>query len=79
MAVYCASKFRSQGLHPGTGQGGPRSQVLLPQPDMTATPLTQNHGRPPRQSADVLWKVLTGEIACPTGGDVDVWQVPGPG
>jgi short-subunit dehydrogenase len=79
MAVYCASKFGVRGFTQALAREVPALKFCCLNPDMTATPLTQNHGRPPEAVADVLWKVLTGEIACPTGGDVDVWQVPGPG
>lgn len=79
MAVYCASKFGVRGFTQALAKEIPSIKVCCLNPDMTATPLTQNHGRPPEAVADVLWKVLTGEIPCPSGGDVDVWQVAGQG
>jgi hypothetical protein len=46
-------------------------------PDMTATRLSGDEGRPPQEVAEVIFRAASGQIRYQQGGDVDVWEVMG--
>jgi len=75
MAVYCASKYGVRGFTQALAQEQPDIKICCVNPDMTATRLTGNQGRPPSAVADIIFKVAANKIRVKKGGDVDVWEV----
>jgi NAD(P)-dependent dehydrogenase (short-subunit alcohol dehydrogenase family) len=75
MAVYCASKFGVRGFTQALAQELADLKVCCVNPDLTATQLTGNQGRPPEAVADIIFRVAAGKIRVKKGGDVDVWEV----
>ncbi len=75
MAVYCASKFGVRGFTQSLAEELPNLRVCCVNPDLTATPLTGNEGRPPEVVADIIFKVVSHKIRVKKGGDVDVWDI----
>ena len=75
MAVYCASKFGVRGFTQSLAQELPDLRICCVNPDLTATPLTGNEGRPPELVADIIFKVASRKIRVKKGGDVDVWEI----
>jgi NAD(P)-dependent dehydrogenase (short-subunit alcohol dehydrogenase family) len=75
MAVYCASKFGVRGFTQSLAEELPDLRICCVNPDLTATPLTGNEGRPPELVADIIFKVAAHKIRVKRGGDVDVWEV----
>jgi NAD(P)-dependent dehydrogenase (short-subunit alcohol dehydrogenase family) len=74
-AVYCATKFGVRGFTQALAQELPHLRVCCLNPDLTATPLTGFQGRAPEAVADVAYRLLSGQIHCGNGGDVDVWDL----
>ncbi|MBI5057358.1 MAG: SDR family oxidoreductase [Nitrospirae bacterium] len=75
MAVYCASKYGVRGFTQSLAEELPDLKICCVNPDLTATTLTGNEGRPPEAVADIIFKAAAGKIRCKKGGDVDVWEV----
>jgi 3-oxoacyl-[acyl-carrier protein] reductase len=76
-AVYCATKFGVRGFTQALAQELPHLRVCCLNPDLTATPLTGLQGRAPEVVADVAYRLVSGQIPCKNGRDVDVWEVVG--
>jgi NAD(P)-dependent dehydrogenase (short-subunit alcohol dehydrogenase family) len=74
MVVYSASKFGVRGFTQGLALEYPRLSVCCVNPDMTATRLSGNEGRPASEVADVIFRVAAGKLRVKRGGDVDVWE-----
>ncbi|MEW6586294.1 MAG: SDR family oxidoreductase [Nitrospirota bacterium] len=75
MTVYCGTKFGVRGFTQALAQEYPSLRICCVNPDMTATRLTGNEGRPASEVAEVIFRTVSGAIKVPKGGDVDVWEV----
>ncbi|HEY5973595.1 MAG TPA: SDR family NAD(P)-dependent oxidoreductase [Geobacteraceae bacterium] len=75
MAVFCAAKFGVRGFSQALALERPDLKIILVNPDLTATPQTEFHGRPAAAVADVVWRTATGALRVASGGEVDVWEV----
>jgi 3-oxoacyl-[acyl-carrier protein] reductase len=75
MAVFCAAKSGVRGFTQALALERPDLRIVLVNPDLTATPQTDFHGRPAAAVADVVWRTATGVLPVASGGEVDVWEV----
>lgn len=77
MSVYCGSKFGVRGFTQTLALESPRLRIFCVNPDMTATRLSGHQGRPPQEVAEVIFRVVSGQVRCRQGGGVDVWEAMG--
>jgi short-subunit dehydrogenase len=75
MSVYCGTKFGVRGFTQGLALEYPRLRICCVNPDETATRLSGYQGRPPAEVAEVVFRVVAGQIRCSGGNDVNVWEV----
>ncbi len=75
MSVYCGTKFGVRGFTQALELEYSHLKICCVNPDETATRLSGYQGRPPAEVAEVIFRVVSGQVAC--RGDVDVWEVMG--
>lgn len=72
LAPYCASKWGLRGFAKALAREHRDLRVVSVHPTVTATRMNQFRGMPPVRVAEVVLKVLRGEIEAASGDDVDV-------
>ncbi|MBI5583804.1 MAG: SDR family oxidoreductase [Deltaproteobacteria bacterium] len=75
MSVYCGTKFGVRGFTQTIALEYPRLKICCVNPDETATRLSGFQGRPPAEVAEVIFRVVSGQVPCSGGNDVNVWEV----
>lgn len=75
LSVYCASKFGVRGFSQSLRQElAGKIDVVVVNPGMTKTRMTNFQGDPVEKVAEVVFKAAKGEIRPDEFGDVDVWE-----
>jgi 3-oxoacyl-[acyl-carrier protein] reductase len=72
LAPYCAAKWGLRGFTKALALERPDLRILAVHPGVTATRMNDCRGMPPERVAEVILRVVTGEIETTTGADVDV-------
>jgi NAD(P)-dependent dehydrogenase (short-subunit alcohol dehydrogenase family) len=72
LAPYCASKWGVRGFTRALALEHPEKRIVSVHPSVTATRMNDMQGMPPERVAEVVLRVVRGEIAFEPGGDVDV-------
>jgi 3-oxoacyl-[acyl-carrier protein] reductase len=75
MTTYCASKFAVRGFTQALAQELPDRKVYCVNPGSTATRMTDFHGVPPQEIANIILKAAKGEFDVPSGSDLDAWEL----
>jgi NAD(P)-dependent dehydrogenase (short-subunit alcohol dehydrogenase family) len=75
MSVYYGTKFGVRGFTQTLALEYPRLKICCVNPDETATRLSGYQGRPPGEVAEVIFRVVSDQIKCSGGKDVNVWEV----
>lgn len=70
--TYCATKWGLRGFIKALALERPGKRFVLVHPPMTATRMNDMSGMPPKDVADVVVRVASGDIDVMSGGDVDV-------
>lgn len=73
LAPYCASKFGIRGFSQSLA-GEIKQKVIVINPTVTATRMTEFSGMPPENVANVIVNALKGKHKVKSGGDVNVWN-----
>ncbi len=78
LAPYCASKWGLRGFAKALAKEQRELRIVSVHPTVTATRMNDFRGMPPERVAEVVLRVLRGEIPAESGADVDVREhVPG--
>ena len=77
MSVYCGTKFGVRGFTQSLALEYPHLKICCVNPDETATRLSGYQGRPPGEVAEVIFRVVSEQVKCRGGKDVNVWEVIG--
>jgi NAD(P)-dependent dehydrogenase (short-subunit alcohol dehydrogenase family) len=72
LAPYCAAKWGLRGFTKALALERPDLRIVAVHPTVTATRMNDCKGMPPERVADVILRVVSGEIAAPSGADIDV-------
>lgn len=73
-AVYCATKFGVRGFTQALALELIDLRVLVVNPGITATQMTNFKGDPPEAVAEIIFKAAAGKIKKESGADVNVWD-----
>ncbi len=73
LAPYCASKFGIRGFSQSLADEI-KQKVIVINPTVTATRMTEFSGMPPENVANVIVNSLKGKYKVKSGGDVNVWD-----
>lgn len=75
LSVYCATKFGVRGFSQSLkSELAGKIDVVVVNPGMTKTRMTNFQGDPVEKVAEVIFKVAIGEMKPDEFGDVDVWE-----
>lgn len=74
LTAYCATKFGVRGFTQALAKELDNIKVVVVNPDMTRTRMTNFSGRPPEEVAKVIFNVVENKIRVSSGEDVDVWR-----
>lgn len=74
LTTYCATKFGVRGFTQALAKELNNIKVVVVNPDMTQTRMTNFVGRPPSEVASIVVKVAENKIRVNSGEDVDVWR-----
>lgn len=75
LSVYCATKFGVRGFSQSLrSELAGKIDVVVVNPGMTKTRMTNFQGDPVEKVAEVIFKAAVGEIRPDEFGDVDVWE-----
>jgi NAD(P)-dependent dehydrogenase (short-subunit alcohol dehydrogenase family) len=70
--TYCATKWGLRGFVKALALERPGKRIVSVHPTLTATRMNDMQGMPPERVAEVVLRVVRGQIAFEPGGDVDV-------
>jgi len=73
LAPYCASKFGIRGFSQSLADEI-KQKVIVINPTVTATRMTDFSGMPPKNVANVIVNALKGKYNVKSGGDINVWD-----
>lgn len=74
LTTYCATKFGVRGFTQALAKELTNRKVVVVNPDMTQTRMTNFSGRPPEDVANIILKVAENKIKVNSGEDIDVWK-----